>query len=267
MPYTNCFGRASLTAYLFSLEIEQALADYHALSQLRLRSSSCAGILYWSLNKGSPLHTSGCIDYGGRPMMSYYIVKRMFGDLVIGIYRDIDDLRVVVGSSRLDPVDGEVRIEHVTSEGRSLQQWTAPARIRSSGVTRVMDLGGYYRSIGDRTRELLHAELVVDGQEVSADTLFFCPFSEAQVTPDPLHVEVTRSAGEEWEITIEADSVAKLIEIESADRLLFSDNYFVLVPGRRKSIRVRSLEPDLILPTTVTVSSVDNPHMESVDLE
>ena len=60
--YSSYFDVSSLRAYLRSLEIEQALADYYALSNFRLHSSSCSGILYWSLNKGGPLFQYGCLD-------------------------------------------------------------------------------------------------------------------------------------------------------------------------------------------------------------
>lgn len=108
--YSKYFDTGSLRNYLRSLEIEQMLADYHALSMLRLRSSSCNGILYWSLSKGGPLFGFGCVDYNGYPMMPYYTVKRIFADLLIGIYRDIDDIRVVASNVASEPVDTEVQV-------------------------------------------------------------------------------------------------------------------------------------------------------------
>jgi beta-mannosidase len=266
MPYSSLYDRGSLRSYLRSLEIEQAQADYHALSLLRLRSSSCSGILYWSLNKGSPLFQFGCVDYGGYPMMSYYVVKRAFADVVIGVYRDIDDIRVVASSTYADPIDALLELRHFGTDGAILGKWSAPVRIRPRGSTRLFDLGGYYSSVADRTREMIHAQLIVNEVVVASDSLFFCPFSEFVVKPSSLSARAISASAEGCELEISVDSVAKLIEIEADHRLMLSDNYFAHVPGRPKLVRAATLD-GYGGPLTITVSSADNPNNECVTIE
>ncbi len=72
-PFSSWFDVTSLRGYLHALEVEQARADYNALNQFRFTGPSNNGIIYWSFNKGGPLFQFGCVDYDGRPMMSYYV--------------------------------------------------------------------------------------------------------------------------------------------------------------------------------------------------
>ena len=62
---------------------------------LRTRSSSCNGIVYWPMNKGGPALHIRRIDYAGRPLMAYYGLRRVFADVRLGLYRDVDDVRIV----------------------------------------------------------------------------------------------------------------------------------------------------------------------------
>lgn len=123
LPYSNWFDVSSLKNYLHSLEIEQAGADYNAISMLRLRSPPCNGIVYWSFNKGGPLFQFGCVDYDGYPMMSYYVVKRLFEKIVVGAYRDISDIHVVVSNESGDHLRVFLEVYHLDASGKQLGKW------------------------------------------------------------------------------------------------------------------------------------------------
>ena len=254
-PYSSYFDFSSLRGYLRALEIEQALADTHALSMLRLRSSSCNGIIYWPLNKGGPLFQFGCVDYLGYPMMSYYVTKRLFAGMAMGIYRDIDDIRVV-GSNETDSrIDGLLRIRHFDAEGL-LNSWESRVHVAPGGLSRLQDLPGHYRAIRDRTREVVHAELIVGETTRSEDTLFFCPLAEIVLSRSPLSIEVTKTGGDAWTLDIRAEDLCKMIEIETDGLAMFSDNYFPMIPGGRRRIEMRAIDPDR-RPTEVLVQATD----------
>ncbi len=255
-PFSTCFDVSSLRGYLHSLEVEHALADYHALSNLRLRSSSCGGILYWSLNKGGPLFGFGCIDYLGYPLMSYYVTKRVFAGVVVGVYRDMDDVRVVCSNERPEDLEATLRVRHLGARGDVLGHWEAAVAVPSGRTARLEDLAGLYAKVNDRLAEVVHAALWVGDDLVSEDTLLFCPFAEFARASSPLRVVAAKSGASAWTFDIEASEVCKMVEIETEGRAALSDNYFPLVPGIRRTVRMAQLA-GAALPSSVSIGVTD----------
>jgi beta-mannosidase len=265
-PYTSYHNTGGLRGYLRGLELEQAYADYHAMSMFRLRSSSCSGFVYWSLNKGGPLFQFGCIDYGGRPMVSYYVLSRLYADLLVGVYRDIDDIRVVASNLSTEAVQAQVRVRHLHVDGRVLGEWDTDVTLEPGGTTRVRDLVGHYPEVVDRTSEVVHAQLVVGGAVVSTDMLLFCPVAEVIAPAGAVSAEVVRDrAG--WQLQVRGNAVSKMVEIEGNGRFLFSDNYFPLAPGEVKRIRVELLDEVGVEKPALTVTSLDAPGELTLPLE
>ncbi|MFH5183899.1 glycoside hydrolase family 2 protein [Paenibacillus sp. TAB 01] len=242
-PFSDYHHAATLKDYLRSLEIEHAQSDYHALSYLRLRSSSCSGILYWSLNKGGPLFGFGCVDYKGIPMMSYYTLKRVLSDVLVGIHRYMDDIHVVASNLTREPIQGQIRVTHMNAEGRVIKQWQQPDTVASDETRRVFTLESYYREILDRTNEVIHVQWIIGDVIVSDDTLFFCTLSEFEPVPNPIRIKVLKTdRTDAWTLEIEGESVSKLLMLEGSHKMLCSDNYFTLAPGTKKQIDVEILE-------------------------
>jgi beta-mannosidase len=244
----------SLRDYIAYLETEHALADHHALANLRLRSPSCAGIINWPLNKGAPLFEFGCVDYRGYPLANYYAVKRLFADIAIGIYRDIGDIRVVGSNLGRAAVRGQLRLTHVDAAGAVLGQWTHAVSLAAGENGRLAEIPDYYARIADRRREVIRAELTVDGKGVSEETLFFCPLSDFVQEADAIRATASR-AGDGWDLSLTASSVVKMVRIEGNQKWLLSDNYFALVPGGERRLHARLLERTDAAAPTVTISA------------
>jgi beta-mannosidase len=269
LPFSSYHDFPTLRAYLRGLEIEQAMADYHALSMLRLRSSSCRGIIYWSLNKGGPLFPFGCVDYGGRPMMSYYVIKRLFDEICIGAYRDIDDVQIVASNASGRTVEAHVRVSATGPDGGSTVLDSRGASLPPGQITRLATLAGYYQQVRDRTSEMVHAELVVDGQVISADTLLFCPLSEVRAEGEVKVTAVQRIEGAPdtrgaWSVEIESTGPVKMAVLEASRSVLFTDNYFPMAPGTRRQVVVTLLEPTDDEPVSLVIGSLDTDFEHSV---
>ncbi|HEY5466777.1 MAG TPA: glycoside hydrolase family 2 protein [Clostridia bacterium] len=242
LPYSNWFDVKSLRSYLHSLEIEQARADYNALGMFRFRSPSCSGIVYWPLNKGGPLFQYGCVDYGGYPLMSYYVVKRLYAGVAASIYRDVGDLQVMVSNESGAPLDARLEVLHLDASGVILKSWETQLRQESGTLDRPFTLKDYYSDIADRTKEAVYVRVTAEDRVLAEDILYFCPFSEFAVADRPIQAQIKPLSDASWEITLEADAVAQMVELESNKKLMFSDNYFPMVPHHSKIVTAWLLE-------------------------
>jgi beta-mannosidase len=264
-PFTHYDEITSLRAYLRSLEVEQLEADYQALVYLRTRSPSCNGLVYWPLNKGGPLFGFGCIDYAGRPLMAYYAVQRVFADVVLHLYRDGADVRVVAANAA-EPLAGILRIWHVHANGRISGRWELPTTIASGNCVRLFDLVGLDDEVIDRTREWLYAEFAVGGAAVAQAQLLFCPLAELRVEPGEVTVRAQRLAPDRWRLDLTTTRPTPLLEIEADGRVIYSDDYFALIPGVSRSVWATLLQD---LPPTglsVTITAWDRSAQATVSL-
>ena len=250
LPFSWWFDISNLRNYLCALEIEQARADYSALGVFRLRSPSNDGIVYWSFNKGGPLFQFGCVDYGGIPLMSYYVLARLYAPLVVGIYRDMNDIHVVISNESSSDFTGKAELLHLHADGTLLARHECPLDIADGERKRALTLHDGYATVKDRTREVFFTRLY-DGQGdvISEDILYLCPFSEYRQPADAkLKTEIIPLADGAYEVTLTCDSVLSLVAIEADCNILCSDNYFPLVPsalesapGALKRVRVEVL--------------------------
>jgi beta-mannosidase len=270
-PYSDYFASRTLTQYLRSLEIEHLQADYFALKSLRLTAPSLTGIIYWSFNKGGPLFEFGCVDYLGYPLMNFYAVKRLFADVVVGIYRDIEDIRVVASNLRGEAVSAQLHLTHFDPKGVAIRTWDTDVVLEPGKTTRLAEVDSYYSKIVDRTREIVHAQLLIDGSVVSEDTLYFVPLAEVEVQSQPVTAAVAAAGkdawgSETWTVELSSSSVQKLVQLEGNQKWLFSDNYFTLVPGHSKVVTVSLLERTSSDSPTLAVSALEVPGVQTFDL-
>lgn len=264
-PYSSMHGFRTLRDYLRGLDVEQALADQQAIGMLRLRSGSCSGVVYWSLNKGGPLFQFGSVDYGGRPMMSHYVLKRLFGDVVVGIYRDIDQIRVVAVNATGGPVDASVTVRWSRVDGTLLDQWSAETTVSPGRVTRVLDVGAY-RQVRDRRREFFHAELRVAGEAVSQDMLLLCPIADVASDGVPEITNLLATPDGRWWVDLTAAELVTWTSLESEQRLLFSDDFFPLLPGETRRIRIERLPGEQEPTPTMRVAGLGLTNCRLVEL-
>lgn len=268
LPYTGGPLKCdTLRNYIKGLELEQALADHHALSQLLMRGTSCNGLLYWPLNKGGPLFQFGCVDYDLVPLASYYVVKRLFADLVVTIYRDIDDIRVVGVNRSSKDFTGELVISHVRVDGSVVSTQTIAATIPAGGQARLATLVDAYHAIVDRNGEVMKAALTLGGEVVSEETLFFTPLMEFAVKPDSVKAIVRKIAEGRWEVDVSASSLVKLFAIEGNGKFLMTDNYFALTPGMDRTIGVELLEKTSAAPLAFHTYLMDSAETQVLPLD
>jgi hypothetical protein len=86
--------------------------------------------------------------------------------------------------------------------------------------------------------------------------LLFAPMVEVVTPRASLTIESRRIAADEWQLDLSTDGVSKLVQIEGADGILLSDNYFPLVVGMPRTVQVRALEKKGH-PILLNISSLD----------
>jgi beta-mannosidase len=267
MPYTNWFRPNSLRDYLHGLELEQMRADYSALSMFRYESPSNTGVIYWSLTKGGPLFQFGCVDYDGRPMMSYYAVKRVFAPIGVYPYRDVADMCVILSNHTNKDEDVTVTAKHFSAEGARLHETSVQVRAGAGETLRAVRMENMYVCVTDRLRETLYVAAYKNGELLSEDLFFFCPYGEYAGVYKPLGAQVKPLGEGKWRLALTTDVPVRSVEIESPHKLLLSDNYFPAVPGGVKEVDVTALQRIGGTPMKITVQALGCENAQTIALE
>ena len=264
-PYSDWFEVRNLRLYLRSLEVEQMRADYSALGMYRFASPGNNGVIYWSFNKGGPLFQFGCVDYGGYPMMPYYAVKKVFAPLAVQARRDVADISVMISNHSTETVITDLEVFHLSRDGACLGYWSRKLRSESTELREAFRLKDLYREVNERTGEIIYVCASVKGKPIADDMFFFCPFMEYEGEYKALKVKIEKagdsasksgvasSTGDKWLIHLEAKTPVRMVELESNQKILYSDDYFPLIPGKPKTIEARLLEKTSGGPVKLTV--------------
>jgi beta-mannosidase len=252
-PYSDWFEVKNLRLYLRSLEVEQMRADYSALCMYRFASPGNNGVIYWSFNKGGPLFQFGCVDYGGYPLMPYYAVKKVFAPLAVQARRDVADISVMISNHGIETVTAYVEVFHLARNGVHLGYWSKKLKCKPEGLYEALRLKDLYREVNKRTEEIIYVCASVKGKLVADDMLFFCPFMEYEGKYRPLKVKIEKMGEDTWLVHLEAKTPVRMVELESSQKLLYSDNYFPLISEKPKTIKATLLEKTADDPVKLTV--------------
>ncbi len=134
-----------------------------------------------------------------------------------------------------------LRIWHVAAPGRVLGHWELPTIIASGNSVRLFDIDGLYDAVIDRGLEWVFAEFAVAGAVVASAQLLFCPLAELQIEPCTLTVAAHALGPGRWRLDVTTTAPTPLIEIEADQRVMYSDDYFGLIPGSKKQVFVTAL--------------------------
>jgi hypothetical protein len=198
----------------------------------------CGGYLVWKHNDSWPQIYSGKVDYFLEPTIAYYAIRRAFAPVLLSW--DIGNyIRVWLVNDAPDPVAGEVRIQLIRlRDGGIAREAARPVRAepdRSVVVARLDEIG-----IGTFRRDhVLFATLRDRTGSVVARANAFLEIERRLAFPDAALTLTWRPGG----IEVSTDKVALAVTIEGdagGDGFgwAFEDNYFDLMPGERKTVRV-----------------------------
>ncbi|MCX8180862.1 MAG: hypothetical protein N3E41_05770 [Thermofilaceae archaeon] len=249
IPYLKDYGDPrSLHDYVFLTQLVQAEALKTAVEHARRRKFACGGALYWSFNAPWPNMCWETVDYYGRPKMGFYAVKRSFAPVIVSPVVDGENLEVYLVNDELRVVKGTVtlRVVDVSSDEVVKEERMSVSVPPNSSIVVAKLL--VRQLVKDPSRQLLHFTLEYDGG-VSRNTLLLKKPRDLSFSPTELELKVKRveRVGEDAIVEVELSSrgYARLafIDVEEDYVTVADDNYFDLLRGEGRTVRLRVKKP------------------------
>lgn len=219
--------------YVYVSQLLQAEGMKTAIEAHRRAKPYCMGTLYWQLNDCWPVTSWSSVDYLGNWKAFHYQVKRSYGQVLISVNEEDNLYKVYIVNDELKPKKGILQLELVDFNGNIL--WKSASEIQVEANTSKV-----YVTIDKKELENFnHKETVLsakinffDGEAVSALYYFVKPKDLELKQPK---IFITRL--DENTIEVTTDVLAKNVFL-SSDKGKFSDNYFDLLSGEKKIIRL-----------------------------
>lgn len=223
----------------------------HGLEAHRRNRPYCMGTLYWQLNDSWPVVSWSGIDYYGNWKALHYQAKRAFAPIHINPIQQNDSLCVYLLSDRLDtPEKMTLEIKIADFEGKKagktiqLKSLSVPANT-SQCVYRTNPaalLSSAERPLPEELRRcFMQLTLKDKSGKIVDETVFFFEKTKNLLLPETTISYTMKQTDGRCELTLRSPALAKDVFIEvPLQGARFSDNFFDLLPGERKTVVITS---------------------------
>ena len=217
----------------------------HGLEAHRRNRPYCMGTLYWQLNDSWPVVSWSSIDYYGNWKALHYQAKRAFAPILINPIQQNDSLNIYLISDCPDTKDHLMLEMKVTDFDRKkqgkpirLNTLTVPANT-SQCVYRIKP--DTWLSPEEQQRCFMQLTLKDKAGNTLAETVYFFRKTKDLLLPETTVSCKMKQKDGMCELTLFSPALAKDVFIEiPLQGARFSDNFFDLLPGERKTVVITS---------------------------
>lgn len=195
------------------------------------------GHILWKFNNCSNMISYGVVDYFNEPQMAYYALKRAYEPIQVSF--EIEDrISVWLVNDTMETRHGNVEVGLFSlSQNRQTASLTRSFEIRpdESRLVTFLDEFGQFRR-----ENVLIARVWDENGHLIAENVDYVDIERHLDFPQDTGLRIWQ---EEEEVVIAAEKFARCVELTGQERgdefgWLFEDNYFDLVPGTEKRVRV-----------------------------
>ena len=226
---------ADFDKFVYLSQVQQAMAMKIACEHWRRIKPLNMGTIIWQLNDIWPGNSWSAIEYGGRWKVLHSAARRFFAPVLLSLAKDETGVEVWATSDLPEPASGPFVLEVRNFTGDVLRSWPGSYTLAAGESRCLLRLAN-----GELAGALAPPEvfLVLRGGE--EDYLLnwefltptkFCPLAAAAIDRE------IRADGDRTEIRLAVDRPAFQVWLEVPGRRgVFSDNAFLLLPGRDKKV-------------------------------
>jgi beta-mannosidase len=218
----------------------------HGLEAHRRNRPYCMGTLYWQLNDSWPVVSWSSIDYYGNWKALHYQAQRAFAPVLLNPLQQADSLSVYLVSDRLDGRQGlTLEVQAESFDGRKQGKL-----VRLTGLSMPANASTcvYRQKLTDLLPEaewgsgFLRLTLKErSGRQVADAIHFLRKTKDLDLPQTEVSCKVVRQADGRCELTLSSPKLAKDVFIDVPQQgARFSDNFFDLLPGERRTVVVTS---------------------------
>lgn len=220
----------------YSSRLVQAFAYKTAIESHRRNMPHTMGSLYWQINDTWPTISWSTVDYFGNWKPSHYAVRNANEAVIASPAIENDRLKVFVVSDLLNALPARLQIIVIDEEGSQLMDSVVEFKVQPNQSAVVFDI--LKRSLITETEKRWMIATSLTGEAIQHENVMFSfKASEADLIPHPVNYRIIQNDGEQY-VELWSEGLIKGLFVEcGSNGNRFSDNYFALLPGIKKTIK------------------------------
>ncbi len=227
--------------FLYVGMILQGDAIKTAMEAHRRDMPYCMGTLVWQHNDCWPVASWAGRDYYGRWKAQQYFARKAYRDILVSPLVKGDTLNVNIISDRRTAVRGTLALKAMTLDGKVIWQKNIKTTARPL-ESRKIYASDIRPILGDYTRGqvIFTTEFTTGDAEPYTNIAYACRQKYMDYAKPRFSVKV-EPADDGFDVTVGTDVFARgvFLSIDGIDNF-FSDNYFDILPGCERKIRVNT---------------------------
>ncbi len=236
--YMNMYYRypKDFETYLYVSQLMQADVMKMSFETHRKSRPYTMGTLYWQLNDVWPVASWSSMDYMNHWKALHYQVKRSFEDVILTPTWFRDTLSVHLVSDVPKPVKGVLEVKIIDLQGRELKKFTQPVKMEGNNSKLLLSKTKKEMLAGIDTTNAVCLVSLKNGKDlVASNHCFFAANKNLNLSKAVIMRKVTPS-GDSYAIELGCDVFARGVLLSTDGEGFFSDNYFDLLPGEKKTV-------------------------------
>ena len=240
-------------------QLLQAYGIKMAINAHRINKPYTMGTLYWQLNDCWPGASWSSIDYYGNWKALHYAAKKAFKTTNLAFQSDEKSVDLYIVNDNRNFKAGKVVVKQVSFIGVERGIFEGALKVDFNSSTHVLNISK--RKLSESyplNASVLVAELFDGKQKVDQSLYFLEKPKDLLLPPSKVQIRIKEKNAEGSIVAISTDKLAKDIYISSSNKkLVFSDNYFDLLPGEQKEILVTTSSGQSVAVTDLTLKMLN----------
>ena len=227
--------------FVYLSQVQQGLAIKTAVTHWRSLKPHCMGALIWQLNDTWPVCSWSSLDHGGGWKLLHHMAKQFFQPILVTAV----------------PVTGGFDLRAVNDTAADIALTVSAVAIDMSGKTRALAKQSV-TALADAAVSVMHipaaeigaGEMLAyvwldgNGNRISGDVFAPKPYKTYDLLPPKL-AQTVAQAGDTWQISVSAQTLALFVAVEADLPGRFSMNAFTLFPGHPATVSFRPADPSV----------------------
>lgn len=219
-------------------QIIQAEAIRTGIEAHRRNKPYCMGTLYWQLNDVWPVASWSSRDYFGRWKALHYYARDVFAPVAALPIVEDDILKIYGVSDLLEKTSVTVQVRAFDFDGKILSDVTKLDTEIPTDSSRMIWQGTVKTVLGKQKLENSVVEITLknsEGKLLNRRLFYLCPPKKLSLPKAKISLKVEQ-VNDGYQLILQSDKLAKNVLIGTEAEGFFSDNYFDLLPGERKTV-------------------------------
>ncbi|CAL1516518.1 glycosyl hydrolase 2 galactose-binding domain-containing protein [Chitinophaga sp. MM2321] len=250
-------------SFVYLSQVLQAEGMKVAIEAHRRAMPYCMGTLYWQLNDCWPGASWSGRDYYGRWKALQYYVKEAFKPRLVSTVIEAGKLVTYIVSDEQTDRKADLVLTAVDTGGKQLWQQTLKditIRANTSKKFFTVDTAEILQGKNPAT-VIFHAQLRIDSKDMERNIFYFTAAKDMRLETPQIQVTFGKQQqqGEYVYVTIRSDKLARNVYLnleDAAPEERFEENYFDLLPGENKTIRLYTGRNPVAIKAALKITSL-----------